>query len=74
MSKEDTQDTEVAPRYVTGAVNHDVRDCSSCGRDHGAMPFKRLRRPLEHDDGTWTHVGECPDSKDPVLMRFIAEG
>lgn len=47
----------------------DIRQCARCGRDHAALPFLRLQRPMEDADGVdWTHWATCPTTGEPVLM------
>lgn len=51
----------------------DVRGCARCGSDHASLPFLRLQRPMEDNDGVaWTHWATCPTTGEPILL-FIRE-
>lgn len=47
-----------------------VRSCARCGEDHADMLFIKFEIPIEDSDGTlWTWWAECPETKDPVLLK-----
>ena len=70
----------VAAEGAAGPERHDeghvllpvnVHECARCGLDHTGLPFRRMTRPMEADDGLdWTHWALCPTSLDPILMRI----
>lgn len=51
-------------RYVS------IRHCARCGNDHDNLLFVKFVNPIEDSDGTvWAWWAECPETKDPVLMK-----
>lgn len=50
-----------------------VGHCARCGQDHDEVEWFKFDRAIDdHEDGggEWTHWGICPNSGDPILMRF----
>lgn len=47
-----------------------VKECARCGNEHlglTASPF--VRSPKD-----WTHFATCPESHQPILVRFVLDG
>ena len=44
----------------------DVGNCARCGKDHKALTFLRLGRPIDED----THWSICPETGEPILLRI----
>lgn len=47
------------------AFRMDVENCARCGGNHQCQIFF----PFTHPPRWWTHYGECPKTKEPILMR-----
>ena len=53
-----------APKNILG--------CARCGGEH-LIRFKELRNPMQAGGAVLTHWGMCPTTKEPILMRFVAQ-
>ncbi len=50
--------------------------CSSCGKNHDAIVPKKLDRTRRNEldcSSGWSHYFNCPESGEPVYVRFYAE-
>ena len=55
----------------------DVTSCARCGGDHIEVRLLPLTREMECTPGcgqTWTHWGTCPETGEPLMMRFTKAG
>jgi len=47
-----------------------TRGCARCGGDHDDLTYRPFSRPIPDVDGAFTHWASCPETGDPILMRF----
>lgn len=48
-----------------------VINCARCGEDHNVIFKKFIANPVEDSDGGfWLYWGECPNYREPVLMKI----
>lgn len=47
-----------------------LNGCARCGNDHSHIEFVRMTRPLVLDGSELTHWATCPETGEPILMRF----
>lgn len=45
----------------------DVRGCARCGSAHDNLKVHRFENPADE----FTHWATCPNTKDPILIKFI---
>jgi hypothetical protein len=45
----------------------EVESCARCGKNHESVFFKVFSR----ENPRYSHYAECPETKEPILMRII---
>lgn len=53
--------------HQAGERRVSLRRCDRCGGSHVPIVFKPFSM---RDIGRWTHYSLCPNTNEPVLMRF----
>ncbi len=52
-----------------GEITCSVQSCSRCGDEHSL-----IYKPLANAPGPWTHFAICPETKQPIISAFVADG
>lgn len=54
---------------IGSSIERELEYCARCEKDHGTVVFRPFSNPIE--TGLYTHFWNCPNTREPVLLRCV---
>lgn len=65
-------ENEIEKPPNSAIIKANVEHCARCKGNHEQLDFYHFTNPVIDDDGfEWSYYGECPVTKEPILMTEV---